>query len=73
MTVLKISENSKEKVSSEILEAYSEPCETSKMELFRKIGNGSKPLPSIIKSFILDVSQGSKYTSGFCLREDASL
>ena len=41
--------------------AYSEPCLTSKMERFAKIGN---PLPIFAKPTILDVWQGSKYATG---------
>ena len=41
-------------------EAYSEPCHTSKMELFAKIVYDWKLLT---KTFILDVSQGSEYAS----------
>ena len=39
------------------IEAYSEPCQTSKMELFKKIVN------IFAKRSILDVWQGSKYAS----------
>ena len=39
-------------------EAYLEPCQTSKMALFAKIINDS-----FAKSSILDVGQGSEYTS----------
>ena len=34
------------------------------MELFADVVNGWKPLSFSPKSFILDVSQGSEYTSG---------
>ena len=36
-------------------EAYSEPCQTSKMKLFVKIVNGRKSLTLFAKSPILDV------------------
>ena len=36
-------------------EAYSEPCQTSKMERFAKIVNGSNPSTIILKRSILDV------------------
>ena len=40
-------------------EAYSEPCQTSKIELFAKIVNEWKLLTIFKKSSILDVWQGS--------------
>ena len=36
-------------------EAYSEPCQTSKMNYFAKIVNGFQPLTNIAKLSILDV------------------
>ena len=42
---------------------YSEPCQTSKMECFAKIVNGLKLLIIFAKRSVLDVWQGSKYTS----------
>ena len=42
---------------------YSEPCQTSKVELSLKIANGWKLLTISAKSSILDVWQGSEYTS----------
>ena len=36
-------------------EAYSEPCQTCKMERFAKIFNGFYPLTNFAKRFILDV------------------
>ena len=36
-------------------EAYSEPCQTSKMERSAKIVNGLKALTTLAKRFILDV------------------
>ena len=47
------------------LEAYSEACQTSKMELFAKTINGWKSLTIFAKISILDVWQGSEYTSVF--------
>ena len=44
-------------------EAYSEHCQTSKMELFAKIVNSWKPLSIFAKSSILDVWQDSEYSS----------
>ena len=44
-------------------EAYSEPCQTSKMKLLPKIINGFYPLNIFTKNFILDVWQGSDYSS----------
>ena len=45
-------------------EAYSEPCQTSKIESFAKIVNGFMPLTIFAKRSILDVWQGSEYASG---------
>ena len=42
-------------------EAYPEPCQTSKMDCFKKIGLNL--LTSFVRHSILDVWQGSKYTS----------
>ena len=41
--------------------AYSEPCETSKMELLAKTVNDWKPLTIFANSSILVVSQSSEY------------
>ena len=43
-------------------EAYSKTSQTSKIELFKKIVNGWKPLTIFAKSFILDVLLGSGHT-----------
>ena len=40
-------------------EVHSEPCETSKIDLFANIVNGQKPLTIFAKSYILDVWQDS--------------
>ena len=48
-------------------EAYSEPGQTSKMELFAKIVRGFQPLIFYAKSSVLDVSLGSGYASGYFL------
>ena len=45
-------------------EAYSEPSRTSVMELFAKIPNGFMLLTIFVKSFIIDIRLGYKYTSG---------
>ena len=37
------------------VEAYSEPCQTSKMERFAKIVNGKKPLTIFAERSVLDV------------------
>ena len=42
---------------------YSEPCQTSKMEHFVKIGNGWIPLNIFAKRSTLDILQGSEYAS----------
>ena len=44
-------------------ESYSEPIQTSKMELFGKIVNGFSPLTIFAKSYILDVWLGSENAS----------
>ena len=46
-----------------ITEAYSEHCQTSRMERFMKIVNGQKPLTIFAKCSILNVWQGSEYAS----------
>ena len=48
-----------------ISEAYLEPLQTSKTELFAKIVNGFKLLTVFAKSSILEVCSGSKYASGY--------
>ena len=45
------------------LEAYSEPCQTYKMERFTKIVKGEKPLTIFEKRSILYVQKGSEYNS----------
>ena len=44
-------------------EAFTEPRRTSKMKRFAKIVNNWKPLTFFAKRSILDVWQGSEYTS----------
>ena len=44
-------------------DAYSEPCQASKMKLFVKIVNYIQSLFIFTKSFILDVGQASELTS----------
>ena len=46
-------------------EAYLEPLQTSKIELFAKIANSFKPLTVFAKNFMLDVCSGSKYAFGY--------
>ena len=48
-----------------LLEPYLEPCETSKMAYFAKIVNSFQPLTIFTKHSILDVSQGSEYSSDY--------
>ena len=43
--------------------AYSEHCQTSKMERFENIIEGFEPLTVFAKRSILDVWQGSEYAS----------
>ena len=47
-----------------LTEAYSEPCQTSKMELFEKKVNSFQPLTIFARILFLDVWLGSGYTSG---------
>ena len=42
---------------------YLEPCQTFNMECFAKMVNGKKSLTIFLKQSILDVQQGSEYTS----------
>ena len=44
-------------------EAYSVPCQTSKMDTFEKIVNDLKPLIVFTKRYILGVRQDSEYAS----------
>ena len=44
-------------------EAYSEPCQISKIVRFAKIVNSFQSLTIFAKRSILDVSQGSEYSS----------
>ena len=48
-------------------EVHSEPCQTSKMELFVKIINGFYPLTIFTKSSISGVWQSSEYDSDCCV------
>ena len=47
-------------------DAYSEPCQTFKMELFTKVINEWKLLTILEKKIMLDVWQGSEYLSAEC-------
>ena len=48
-------------------EAYLEPCQISKMEVFAKIVNGYKRLGELfVKHFIFDVWLDSEYASVIC-------
>ena len=49
--------------SNVFAEAYSEPCQTSKIEIFSEIVNRSKPLIVFAKHSILDVRQDQEYAS----------
>ena len=44
-------------------EAYSEPCQASKIELFTNIVNSRKPLTILTKNFILDIWHCHEYAS----------
>ena len=57
---------------SATIEVYPEPYQTSKMELLAKIVNGFQPLTIFAKSSILDVRQGSKYTSNIRLHRNSN-
>ena len=47
-------------ITLHITEAYSEPCQTSKMDVFVKTVQGFQLLTIFAKSFILDVQQVSE-------------
>ena len=51
-----------------ISQTHSEPCETSKMELFAKLVNHFQSLNIFPKSSILDIYQGSDYASDYMTR-----
>lgn len=53
-----------EEMLQKSLEAYWEPHQISKTELFAKVVNGFKSLTIFPKPFIVDVWKGSDYTSG---------
>ena len=44
-------------------EGYSEPCQTSKMDVFAKIVNGFSSLTIFAESSVLDVWQESEFAS----------
>ena len=46
-----------------VIKAYSEPCQTSKIKCMAKIVKDFKPLSIFTKRFILDIWQGSEYSS----------
>ena len=48
-------------------EAYSEQCQTSKMEGFAKTVSSFKPLKSFCKKLVLGVWQDSEYKSECCI------
>ena len=50
-------------------EAYSEPCQTSTVECFARIVNDFQHVTIFTKRSILDVLQGSEYTSEFGCRD----
>ena len=52
-----------------VVEAYSEPCQTSNMEFFRKIIIDFHSSTGLAKSSILDVWQGSEYASVLIVSE----
>ena len=51
-------------IKLQITEAYSELCQTFKIEYFTKKVKSFKPLTFFCKHFILDIWHGSEYTSG---------
>ena len=51
--------------NSSIQDAYSEPCQISKLQLFAKKVNGFQPLTIFAKRFILNAWQGSAYASAY--------
>ena len=58
-----IIENRMRELNSSQSETYSEPCQTSRMRNFGKIVNGLKSVTVFSKIIILDLWQGSGYTS----------
>ena len=52
--------------SLHLAEAYSEPSQTSKMELCVKLVNSLQPLTLFLKNSILDVWLGCEYASIRC-------
>ena len=48
---------------------YLDPCQTSKKELFEKIVNGFQLLIIFTKCYILDVGQGSEYSSNLYMQK----
>ena len=50
-------------VSKNKPDAYSQPCQTSKMELFAEIVQDWKSLTIFARSSIFEVWQGSEYSS----------
>ena len=53
--------------------AYSESCQTSKMECFTKTAKGFYQLIILAKSIILDLWQSSEYTSELGSRQNTSI
>ena len=49
----------------ELAEAYTKPCQTSKVECFAEMVNGSTMLTVFAKHFLLNVCQSSEY--GFAI------
>ena len=45
------------------LEANSESCQTSKMELLAKMVKNEMPFTMFVKTYIMDVREGSEYAS----------
>ena len=50
--------------NNRLTERYSEPYQTSKMELFVKVAIGWKPLIILTKNSVIDVWQACEYGSG---------
>ena len=56
-----------------VSEAYSEPSQRYKMELFAKIVNSWIPLTAFAKNFILVVRLGSEYSFEFLVKRSVRI
>ena len=58
-----------ERYFTSLIQRYSEPCQTSKLELFANIVNSFQPLTNFVKLSILGAWRGSEYASVFTSAE----